>query len=118
MNRNIKIAIIIGSIVILLFVGLPLLTSGIGWGNNSGYCGTGSGMMGLSGWGWIWPLLMVLFWGFVIWAIVSFIKGSPHFSQIKNLHGQNDTALELLKKRYAAGEISREEFEHIKSDLS
>ncbi|HPL98258.1 MAG TPA: SHOCT domain-containing protein [Smithellaceae bacterium] len=36
----------------------------------------------------------------------------------KNLGGTNETPLEILKKRYAKGEITKEEFDRIKNDLS
>jgi putative membrane protein len=37
----------------------------------------------------------------------------------KNLGGHApETPLEILKKRYAKGEITREEFDRIKNDLS
>jgi len=69
----------------------------------------------LSGWwmlfGW---LLFAVFWGgiiaLVIWAVRR-VTGSGG-SEGSNL------ALEMLKQRYANGEISGEEFEQIKKDLS
>jgi putative membrane protein len=36
----------------------------------------------------------------------------------KQAGGDADTPLEIAKKRYARGEISREEFEQLKKDLS
>ena len=60
--------------------------------------------------------LMIAFWIAVIIGIVYFIKfimatGKRH--EIKS----EETALDILKKRYAKGEISREEFERIKQDI-
>jgi putative membrane protein len=60
--------------------------------------------------------LMLAFWIVVIIGIVYFIKwliatGKGH--EIKS----EDTALDILRKRYAKGEISKEEFERMKQDV-
>ena len=65
-------------------------------------------------WGemWIFPLRM--FTVMVIVLYLMFGRGGwrpPWYSE------RTDTALEVLRKRYANGEISREEFEQIKKDL-
>ena len=55
---------------------------------------------------------MILFWGLVIFGLVSIINGYT---------GKNrgeETPLGILKKRYAKGEIDKKEFEAKKSDLS
>ncbi len=57
------------------------------------------------GWSWFWMAgMMVLFWGAIValavWAFRGF--GSRHHA---------DDALETLRKRFAAGEISQEEFD-------
>ena len=65
-------------------------------------------------WGgmWIFPLMM-----FTVMVIVLYLMFGrdgwrpPWYSE------RTDTALEVLRKRYANGEISREEFEQIKKDL-
>jgi putative membrane protein len=62
-------------------------------------------------------ILMIAFWTAVIIGIVYFIKwviatGKRH--EIKS----EETALDILKKRYVKGEISKEEFERIKQDIS
>jgi putative membrane protein len=62
-------------------------------------------------------VLMIAFWSVVIIGIVYFIKwvissGKRH--EIK----QEESALDILKKRYARGEISREEFERMKQDIT
>lgn len=66
------------------------------------------------GWGWFGGIAMVVFWVAVIVGIVLLVRWlvtSPGQGQ------REETALEILKKRYARGEISREEFEEKKKDL-
>ncbi len=70
--------------------------------------------------GWMWGawgigmmLMMLLFWALVIAAIVLGIRwlvGQPKVSR-------PDSALEILRQRYARGEIDKEEFEQKKRDL-
>ncbi len=58
-------------------------------------------------------LMMLLFWALVIAAIVLGIRwlvGQPKVSR-------PDSALEILRQRYASGEIDKEEFEQKKRDL-
>jgi putative membrane protein len=74
-----------------------------GWG----YGGTG---------GWLMLIGMVIFWGLVIWGIVALVRANSRNSY--NNDGQHsESALELLKKRYARGEINKAEFEEKKKDL-
>lgn len=76
------------------------------WGMHpmSGFWGAwGIGMM----------LFMVLFWGLVIVAVVFGIRWL--ISQGKE--SRSDSALEILRQRYARGEINKEEFEAKKRDL-
>ena len=40
-----------------------------------------------------------------------------HASESEQAHPHTESALEILKKRYARGEISKEEFEAKKKDL-
>jgi putative membrane protein len=65
-------------------------------------------------WGFGSMIMMVLFWGLIIVAIVlgiRWVKG-----QGKEL--RSESALEILRQRYARGEINKEEFESKKKDLS
>ena len=62
------------------------------------------------GFGWV---FMIFFWVLVIFGIVYFIR----FFMIGAKETSGDTALDILKKRYAKGEITKEEFEKIKNDL-
>lgn len=77
------------------------------------------GYMGDGGWWW-WgfgALHMLLFWGvliFVIVALVKWMSGMP--GTRAGGHGEG-RAVEILKERYARGEINKEEFEQKKRDL-
>jgi putative membrane protein len=68
------------------------------------------GMMGFGGW-------IILMWlviiGLIVWGIIALTRrvGS------KSGPGEKEDPLEIAKKRYAKGEISKKEFEQIKKDL-
>lgn len=77
-------------------------------------------MWGDYGWGWgmgFGMISVVLFWVLVILGIVILVKwiagGSSGPGQ-----PPGKTALDILKERYARGEIDREEFEQKKRDLA
>jgi len=59
-------------------------------------------------------LMMLLFWALVIVGIVLGIRWLV--SQGKE--SRSDSALEILRQRYARGEINKEEFDGKKRDLS
>lgn len=69
----------------------------------------GYGMMG-GGW-WI---LMFIFWLLVLIGIVLLIK---YLWEHGGARAEHASALEILKTRYAKGEISKEEFEEKKKDI-
>ncbi|MQY78093.1 MAG: SHOCT domain-containing protein [Bacteroidetes bacterium] len=71
-----------------------------------GFNGMGFGM----GWGWIIGLIILVA---VIWVIVKASNQNSHTNQ-----SGNKTFLDLLKERYARGEIDKEEFEEKKRNLS
>ncbi|HBB27145.1 TPA: electron transporter RnfE [Candidatus Gracilibacteria bacterium] len=58
---------------------------------------------------------MVLFWVAVIVLIVYLVRGDLGVSH--KLKQGNKTAIDILKERYAKGEIDKKEFEEIKKDL-
>lgn len=59
------------------------------------------------------PLLMIGFWALVIWGIISFVR---QISQ-PSIKGNHDSAKNILKERYARGEITKEQFESMKKDI-
>jgi len=73
------------------------------WGymNNYGWGGMGFGM----------GLGMLLFWGLLIAGVVMLVRS---FSGKRD---REKSALDLLKDRYARGEIGREEFEQKRKDI-
>ena len=79
------------------------------------YCGWGM-YPGMMGWGWV---FMLVFWVLIVVLIILLIRrllssGSTPIAGPP----QEDSALEILKKRYARGEINKEEFEAKKKDLT
>lgn len=84
------------------------------WGYGTGF-----------GFGWI---FMVIFWGLVIWGVIALIRGlnrgdhggccGGYGKEEKQdmLSGKN-SAMDILKERYAKGEINKMEYEEKKKDL-
>jgi len=76
-----------------------------GWGMHPMWGVWGVGMM----------LMMLVFWGVVIIGIVLAIRWAV--SQGRESR-PTDAALDILRQRYARGDISKEEFETKKKDLT
>ena len=60
-------------------------------------------------------LMMIIWWGLIVLAIVGLAKW---ISGSKNQSTSFDSALNILRNRYARGEISKEEFEALKNNLN
>ncbi len=70
---------------------------------------------GTYGWGmglgWI---FMIIFWVLVILGIAFLVQATTRGRK----GPEQETPLDILKRRYAKGEITREEFERMKDDLT
>jgi putative membrane protein len=72
--------------------------------------GAHDGMGWWMAFGMIW---MIVFWGAIIWLIA---WGVSQFSGRDRREGES--ALDIARRRYAGGEITREQFEQLRRDLS
>lgn len=96
-----------------------LYAHGTGEGSDRGPHMMGPWMMWGHETGWFWPFIMIVFWITAIVGIVFLIRWVMSSSGGRNqTSGAGESALDLLKKRYARGEISRDEYEQIKKDIS
>ena len=73
---------------------------------------------GHDGMGW-WMLFgsiwFVIFWGLIIWAVATVVsKVGGHSGGVAG----EDSPLDIAKRRYARGEISKEEYDRLRADLS
>ena len=80
----------------------------MGWG---GYGGNGMGMGIVGG------LFMLLFWGLIILGLVLVVRWLWDQGRSGAAATTAEPPLDILKRRYARGEIGKEEFERMKKDL-
>lgn len=73
-----------------------------------------------------WPgilslIIHVLIWTLIIWAIVALVRhmtSNDEEPEEKEKIKKDDKYLEIVKERYARGEINRKEYESLKEDFS
>ena len=93
-DKNTLIWIFIAAIIVIFLIG----SFGMG----------GYGMMGFGmGFG---SLFMLLFWGALIWLVVTLINAAQSGKK-------EEDSLNILKKRYASGEIKKKQYEEMKKEL-
>ena len=97
-NKNVRVWILVAVALLFLFGSFGMM-GGYGW--------LGFGM----GFWFLCILFFLLFWGFIIWLIVTLVNASQ-----SNKNNSSD-ALTTLKKRYAKGEISKKQFKEMKKDI-
>jgi putative membrane protein len=76
--------------------------------------------MGACGMGWFGMIMMLLFWALVIAGIVFLIQKLVRSSGDKTSRsnkGADSNAMDILKERYARGEITQDEFEAMKKEI-
>lgn len=65
--------------------------------------------------GWFMPIISIVVLGLIVWGIVALVRRTSRNSCCSTAQGE--TALDVLKRRYASGEIGKEEFEDKKRAL-
>jgi putative membrane protein len=121
MSRTSWVWVAVSVLVLVLLLGAGLVVS-TGWGRGYGY---GWGMMGpgmMGGWwgipflGPIFMLVLVgLFIGGAVWFVQSLTRGA---TQMGSGRTAAETPLEMLKRRFASGEITKEQFEEMRRTLN
>src|SRR5690349_9583985 len=122
-NRNLWIGL--GILAVLLLVALPAMSGGMLFGR--GFVGTGPfgprPFIGPFMWGFwgIAALVRLLFFGLIVFLVVRLFRGrgfrgyrgyyddEPHYSQL--------TPQEILRRRYAAGDITHDEYDEMRRNL-
>ena len=66
-------------------------------------------------WGWGWGFGMMLFWAFIIVLIVILVRSMS--SRSNEINKKQEKPLDILKRRYASGEIDKAKYEEMKKDI-
>jgi putative membrane protein len=82
------------------------------WWSNWGWWG-GMGIMMIIG-----MAFMVLFWGGIIWLIIWGVRRMAEPRAYGQATGGRPSPLDIARERYARGEVTKEQFEQLKKDLS
>ncbi|MFC1984940.1 SHOCT domain-containing protein [Chloroflexota bacterium] len=120
MNKGMKIGLIVGSVLIASLIIIPLVFGlSAGW-ETCQYEMEEHGMMGpwmMTGFGGWWT--MGIFWlvviGLIVWLVVYLVRNSG--TTTKSSTGGDLKAIDILKNRYARGEIDKKEYEEKLKDL-
>ena len=80
------------------------------------------GWGGFGGW-WFMPIIMIVVVGLIIWGFIALFRSAGWAGRgsggcCGSTYSGSESALDILKRRYASGEIGKEEFEEKKKALS
>ena len=111
------VVLAVGALLVIMLVVAPF--AGVAAGRGYGWGMMGPGMM--SGWGFpfMGGLGMLLFWlliiGGVVWLVQSAARGAAGSSGMSAPTAES--SLDILKHRYARGEITKEQFAEMRQTL-
>lgn len=110
--------------VIALLTAIPTLSVGGSWklalaqGGRYDNWHMGPGMMGNWGMGWFGGIFMILFWILILVGLVFVIKWLIQSTGGGQSNASSaNRAIEILKERYARGDIDKTQYESMRRDL-
>ena len=105
-------------VIVLFFLNIfPLSVAFAQEGRYQGWR-MGPGMMGSWGMGWFGGIFMMAFWILIIIGLIFIVKWLVQTKEKGKEGGEaGSRAIEILKERYARGEIDKSQFETMKRDL-
>ena len=67
-----------------------------------------------------WPMMHYMYGGWFMWLILVIVAAIAIYLIVQAQRGGStrETPLEILKRRYAKGEITKEEYDRLRRDLS
>ncbi|MCL4532255.1 MAG: SHOCT domain-containing protein [Actinobacteria bacterium] len=106
----------IAGVVVLVVLLFGFLGGGMmGFGFGPGMMGGFYGGYGFAPW---WGIVMLLFWALVIGGAVILVGRLVRQGEPTSQGGaRENSGLEILRQRYARGEISKEQFDQMRRDL-
>jgi putative membrane protein len=114
MNRNSSALVSIGIAAAMIAAGIwYLYDHHVGMFYGAGRGSIGPGMMVGNGMG----IVMILFWIVLLAALVLVVSGAASGIRSRRNETSDADALEILKRRYARGEIDKAEYEAKRRDL-
>lgn len=102
---------------LLVILGAGLLAPALSWAQQYGGPGNYWGPHMMWGGGYWGGSFMIIFWILVIVAIFLGIRWAVRSGGSASAPDRKETALDVLKRRYASGEIDRDQFMSMKKDL-
>jgi putative membrane protein len=107
-DRTLRILLVVSAIVVLILIALPLLSGGVLMGSMMG------GWRVMSPWG---SALFIGLGTLIVAGLVLIVAWATRQGE----RGEADrgrTPLDIAKERYARGELTREQYEQIRRDLT
>ncbi len=105
----------IAGVVVLVVLLFGFLGGGMmGFGFGPGMMGRFYGGYGFAPW---WGIVMLLFWALVIGGGVILVSRLVRQGEPTSQGGHESSALEILRQRYARGEITKEQFDQMRRDI-
>jgi putative membrane protein len=66
---------------------------------------------------WFTPVISIVLIGLAIVAVIALLRNINRRDRIQSVSVGENSAIEILKKRYASGDINKDEYEQKKKDL-